>query len=332
MIERQAPIDRPTDQPPLVIVGMPRSGTTWTKQVLECEYSLHSLMEPDSEGHRVSAIWGKRLAGRFPALAPGDQDAAYHRLWSWILNGAHESPRLRLAAQVQRVVRPPEMNRFLEGRLSPTISLTAAMGSRPRPRRNPVLDDHRLLVKTVHAPLSIEWLASEFDIDVVLILRHPGSILASWISLDYIDQYVPFQTMPGVRRLAEEWGLEQPPSDHLSQTIWRIGILMTALEQAAAKHPEWVVRTHEQLCRSPSKEFRGLYDELGLQWNDAAEACLVENDRPGKGFRTRRLAAELPDNWKQRLTAHQIAEMQRVLSSFPLKTWSTDDLSVAPED
>ena len=321
----------PSPDRPLLIVGMPRSGTTWTKQVLECAPSVLSLMEPDSEGHRASAIWAKRHAGRFPALVPGEQDDRYRRLWAWILEGADESTRLRLAAQVLRVVRPPERNRFLAGGVSPGMSLAATLGARPQPHRNPALAGRRLLVKSVHAPLSIDWLASEFDVDVVMILRHPGSILASWISLDYVDQYVPFETLPGVRRLADEWGIEPPGPDHLTKMIWRIGILLCALEHAAAKHPAWVVRTHEHLCRDPQEEFRALFADVGLRWNEDAESNLAENDRPGKRFLTRRVASELPDNWKQRLTVDQIAELQRVLAPFPLTRWNSDDFRAEAE-
>jgi len=209
--------------------------------------------------------------------------------------------------------------------------MAGAIASHPPDRRNPVLDDHRLLVKTVHAPLVMDWLASEFEFDVLVLLRHPGSVLASWIALDMDAQYVPFSETPAVRRLAEQWEVRLPGSDHLEQMIWQIGVLIMALEKAAAHHPDWVVRTHEQMCRNPVEEFRLLYAELGLHWNEQAEEFLVENDRPGKGFRTRRLAAELPDNWKQRLTPHQIAEMQRVLAWFPLTTWSADDFGVAAE-
>ena len=93
-----------------------------------------------------------------------------------------------------------------------------------------------------------------------------------------------------------------------------------------------MVRTHEQLCREPAQEFRRLYAELGLAWNEEVEAYVVENDRPGKGFRTRRVAADLPGDWKKRLTQHQIDEMQRVLARFPLKTWSDDDFDPIADD
>ena len=316
---------------PLLIAGMPRSGTTWTLRILESASSIYSLMEPDSEGHRASAIWAKHRAGRFPVLAPGDRDDAYRQLWAWILHGAPESLRLKVAAKVLKGVRPPERKRFLQGRFSPIMSAAGALASHPGDRRNPVLDRSRLLVKTVHAPLSIEWVASEFEVAVVVMLRHPGSILASWISLNLNDQYVPFHDIPSVRQLVESWGVRPPGPDHLERMIWQIGVLVTALEKSAARHPEWAVRTHEQMCVEPEAEFRRLYEELGLEWNETSSASLVRNDRPGKRFDAQRIAADLPDDWKRRLTAHEASEMKRVLSWFPLTRWSPEDLDLSAQ-
>ncbi|MGO8872608.1 MAG: hypothetical protein ACLQPH_14620 [Acidimicrobiales bacterium] len=239
----------------------------------------------------------------------------YHRLWTWILHGAPESPRLHLARKVLgRVPRAP-FDGFLQGRPSPALTLAGAVATRPSSRKfHPLLRSKRLLVKSVHAPLSIEWIASEFDVDVLVVLRHPGSILASWIALNYVDQYVPFVSRPSIQQRAEMLGVPLAENDHLERTIWQIGVLLTALEKAASHQPTWVVRTHEQLGIDPVEASRQLYGELGLRWNEKAEAFLTENDRPGQGFRTRRVAAEMPDKWKKWLTPHQVAEMQRALA------------------
>jgi hypothetical protein len=332
-------------QRPLLIAGMPRSGTSWTQEVLECDDQLYSLREPDSEADCPSAIWAKRQSGRFPVLAPGDRDDNYRQLWAWSLDGATETLRLRLAGKMLEYMSPPtggditrlrarsvlERKRYLRGAWSPFMSLAGALAQHPPAHRNPELDGHRLLIKTVHVPLSLEWLASEFDLDVLVLLRHPGSVLASWITLDMNAQYIPFSDRPAVRQLAREWGVQLPGPDHLEQMIWQIGALTLALELAAANHPEWSLRTHEQLCLDPIEEFRELYADLGLRWSERTESFLVEHDKPGKGFRTQRVAGQLPDAWKQRLTADQIGELARVLSWFPLKTWSPDDFTAGTE-
>jgi hypothetical protein len=330
---------------PLVIAGLPRSGTTWTLGALQRDPNLYPLKEPDSEADRASAIWAKRETGRFPVLSPGDRNDPYHLLWAWILDGAAETTRLRVGGEILRAVSPPawgkgsrlrslptrERRRYLRGGFSPVMWLAGSIAAHPPVQLNPALVGRRLLVKTVHAPLAMDWLGTEFDMDVLVLLRHPGSVLASWIGLDMDAQYGPFSELPAIRRVTEGWGVRPPGPNHLEQMVWQIGVLITALEQAAAHHPSWLVRTHEQLCVDPTQQFRQLYTELGLQWNEEAEAYVIDNNRPGKGFRTRRVAADLPGDWKQRLTPHQIAEMQRVLAWFPLKTWSADDLDVAAD-
>jgi hypothetical protein len=311
---------------PIVLAGLPRCGSTWTKEVLERDPSLLSLMEPDSEGHRGSAIWAKRPLGRYPVLAPGDDGNRYRLLWSWILQGVPEGTHLRLADRILELTTQKEKNTYLRGDRSLKMSAAGLLGTQ---WRSPTTagTTRRLLVKTVHAPLSLEWVASEFDVDVVVVIRHPGSILASWLDLDFIDRYVAFESRPEVRSLAAGWDVPLPGPDLLEVTIWRIGLLATALEKAVERHPSWVVRTHEELCTDPVTEFRKLFGDLGLTWTPEVETHLSENDREGKGFRTQRRAADLPDNWKSRLDGDQKAALRRVLSLFPLTRWSADDLA-----
>jgi hypothetical protein len=319
-----------SDSRPLLLVGIPRSGTTWTMQVLGADPNLHPLLEPDNEGSSAPAIWGKAAAGRFPALQPGDHDQRYRELWSWILDGAPRSLRLRVAAQMLRPVQRPERTRFLQGRRVPLMTLAGATARHPGNGRPSELRNQRLLVKSVHAPLALEWLAEEFEFDVLVLLRHPGNVLASWLALNLNEQFVRLEENPAVRtRLLNPWGVSAPGPDPLERMIFSIGVLSTALEAAAARNPHWLIRTHEQLCGDPSQEFKRLYADLGLKWSEAVEGFLTGNDRPGEGFDTQRVAAELPDNWKRRLTSHQVAVMQRVLSQFPLKNWTAEDFHTA---
>ena len=148
-----------TQSRPLLLAGIPRSGTTWTMQVLGADPNLAPLLEPDNEGTSAPAIWGKKAVGRFPALQPGDHDQRYHGLWSWILAGAPRSSRLRVAAQILRPVQPPGRTRFLQGRRVPLMTMAGAIASHPGSGTPSELGNQRLLVKSVHVPLALEWLA-----------------------------------------------------------------------------------------------------------------------------------------------------------------------------
>jgi hypothetical protein len=299
-------------------------------QVLGADPNLHPLSEPDNEGLSAPAIWGKKAAGRFPALQPGDHDQRYHGLWSWILVGAPQSLRLRFAAWILGHVQGPGRTRFLQGRRVPLMTIAGAMAHHPSNGTVSELRNQRLLVKSVHAPLALEWLAEEFEFDVLVLLRHPGNVLSSWLALNLNDQFSRLEENPAVRtRLLNPWRVAAPGPDPLERMIFSIGVLSTALEAAASRNPHWLVRTHEQLCSDPGSEFKKLYADLGLKWSEAVEGFLVSNNRPGEGFINQRVAAELPDNWKRRLTSHQVVVMQRVLSQFPLKTWTAEDFHAA---
>ncbi len=55
---------------PLLLVGTPRSGTTWTMRVLEADPSLLPLMEPDNESRSAPAVWAKRALRSVPGPGP----------------------------------------------------------------------------------------------------------------------------------------------------------------------------------------------------------------------------------------------------------------------
>jgi hypothetical protein len=108
--------------------------------------------------------------------------------------------------------------------------------------------------------------------------------------------------------------------------VWQLGLLTSALEEAAARHPRWIVRVHEEMCVDPPAEFRRLYGELGLEWTPDVEAQLEAGDRPGQGFTLHRRAAEEADAWRSRLGPAEVAALPRVLRSFPLTHWSADEM------
>ncbi len=104
-----------------------------------------------------------------------------------------------------------------------------------------------------------------------------------------------------------------------------IGLLLAVIEDTSARHPDWHVRTHEQLCADPIAEFRRLFADLGLHWGKASEEFLRDHNTPGSGFMVKRVASELPDSWQRRLDDAQVATLRRVLGWFPLTTWSDQD-------
>src|SRR5680860_595121 len=96
---------------PLLIVGVPRSGTTWTGRVLGHTEGVAYVNEPD--GFRDPFAFGVMVArGENPILAAGDAAADCERLWSGAFGGGRpaglrQTLRTRGARSPQRRHRRP---------------------------------------------------------------------------------------------------------------------------------------------------------------------------------------------------------------------------------
>ncbi len=312
-----------------MIAGLPRSGTTWTLQALGSSPGARRVFEPDNEEWHPAAIHGKHRLGRYPTLVPGERDRAYHRLWEWTLNGAHEGLRAKAALFL---LDPGRRERTFEG--SPDL-ITRLAGTVARDpvgaplRAGTASDRPRVIAKSIHAQLALGWLASEFDIQVLVLLRHPANVLASWLGMNLKDsRSAALESSPTVRaRFVEPWGVPLPGPSRLEQMCWRIGLLTAALEQAVVDHPGWHLRVHEDLCTDPPARFRMLFADLGLEWTSATDDYLARHDRPGQGFNVDRRAAELPDAWQRKLDEEQLATLRRVLEPFPISRWHDADFA-----
>src|SRR5579862_5634574 len=112
-----------TPHRPVLVVGLPRSGTTWTESVLGTAVGASTVSEPDNEKLSAPAISAKRGLGRFPVLTPGDHAPRYERLWRWALQGAPSSTALRTAAKVMKRADRDAAESLLNGRPSLELRL-----------------------------------------------------------------------------------------------------------------------------------------------------------------------------------------------------------------
>jgi hypothetical protein len=309
-----------TAAPPLLLVGTPRSGSTWAGEVLSHTEDVCFLHEPDNETQHPFAVRAKANLGRWPVLDAGDAAPGdYERLWELALAGAaHRRTPAWAAGKVllKRAGRSELRAAFSPGgHLNPRLRAVSALA--PGPARR--LPGGTVLVKSVHAALALDWIASRWQPRVLIVVRHPLNVIASWGQLGWgglrIDRHPLVQ-----ERYVRPLGITplEPGCSHLAVVTWQIALLTVALRAAAARHPEWHVVSHEDLCAAPEDAFRHLCTTVGLGWTDAAQRFLAASNRPGTGTTTFRVAADQPDRWRRRLDPAQVDEVRRVLAGFPL--------------
>lgn len=324
----------------MLVLGLPRSGTTWVAHVLGCAPGTVTVLEPDNEKTAVSAIRPKHGLGRFPVLQPGDEAGSYRDLWAWSLAGGEDTWGRRLGGRLFLSSTPDEREALVSRHLSARLRLAGYL-ARPTPgpgTATPVATGlggtsgtgtgaARVVAKSVHACLATEWLADAFAVDVVVVLRHPANVLASWLELDLPDRDRRLERLPAVQdRYMRRWGIGPPGPDPLDRVVWQLGLMTAALEEAVARHPQWRVQVHEDMCVDPPDSFRRLYGELGLAWTGEVEAEIKQGDQPGSGFDLRRRTEDMADSWRSRLGPSELDTLRRVLAMFPLQHWSSADM------
>ena len=215
---------------PVLVVGVPRSGTTWVAETLATAAAGRYLEEPDNHFRFAFAFRAKhRLGSReypYPAEranAPGIDD--YDALWR---SAFSREPAARAWHRRRRFA-----NAVVDRADSRRVSAALARSSIRDP--DLVLADRiavpersagggPLVVKSVYAALAAEWIASRHDVRVVAVLRNPLNVVSSWVALDWLPPSGPDALSTLDPAMAEELAdrYEAPPPAR--STLARAGV------------------------------------------------------------------------------------------------------------
>lgn len=196
-----------------------------------------------------------------------------------------------------------------------------------RPRRTlKTMRAKAIIVKDVHAGLATEYVWEAFRPNIVIIIRNPFAVTASW-------QRVNFEVGQRVDLL-----LNQPRlvTDHLAPFVdqmrasddkfFKLGAFWGAsyfvMQRLAQHHPEWGWVTHEALCADPNVGFTNLLAQFGLKQSPRGTAFLQSHNRPPRAdenaFSVSRVAADQPDKWRDELTPAQVDAIHAGCTPFGL--------------
>jgi hypothetical protein len=277
---------------PILICGVPRTGTSWTAKVLSLGGNIRYLREPLSHGGYASA---EGVAG-YPYLLATDNDPDYESAWRRVLS------------------------------LDPFVGRRWLMShSRGWLQRTPFWPA-RLLLKEVSCPLALDWLVDRFPMSVLITIRHPCGYVSSGLRLAEVGH--PVVELDGLLEQPalmdffsaedRDWiaGLEGP----VARMAAAFGIVYKIVGDQLKSHPEWTLIHHETLCRDPRGSFRRLCQPLGLSFNRRIEQFLNNSTgtRDGALYSLQRVSSEEPDKWKVELSEDQIETVARVISRFRL--------------
>ncbi len=301
---------------PILVTGVPRSGTTWVGRMLDLSPKVGYINEPFNPTHQ-----------------PGICSCAFPHWYQYIHDGnAHEyeaglaamlSFRYELAAQLRQ--RPGRTSMEALVRDAWNFAISRTRGARP-------------LLKDPIAVFSSDWLARTFGTAVVVMVRHPAAFAASVKRLAWTfpfkdllaqktlmqDHLAAFE--PELRRMA---GDRQDPVDHAS-LMWRL--VHTVLFGFGHAHPDWLFVRQEDLARSPSEGFSDLFGRLGLPYPGHIERTIrwystgrLDDEAGAAEGDIRRHSQDTIRRWRDRLTIEEQARVRSQCESLAERFYADDD-------
>lgn len=185
----------------------------------------------------------------------------------------------------------------------------------------------RALFKDPFAIFSAPWLAEEFDMDVVVLIRHPAAFVSSVKRMQWES---PVQLLRQQERLMD---------DYLNPLCFEMDVFLsqprTIVEQAAffwkaAYHsvymyqqqfPEWHYTRHEDLSRDPITGFQQIFGYLSLPYTQSIQNKINKYSNPENPIEAPKNETiyqlnsnENTQNWKHRLTAEEIKQVKTLSS------------------
>jgi Sulfotransferase family len=283
---------------PILVTGSHRSGTTWVGRMLCLSHEAGYIHEPFNPNRRPG--WsGTRIPCWF-LYVDEHNEAHYRDVLEDVL--AFRYPiRLNLA----ELRGPVQLGTF-------ALDLQKSLVHRLR--------GVRPLVKDPIALFSAEWLARTFDMDVVVMIRHPAAFIGSLKKLDWqfrfrgwLQQKELLRDLlhPYEQQMRHYWN---NPPDIIDQGVLLWNAMHHVIERYRERHPEWQFLRHEDVAAAPLDRFEQLYESFDLRFDGGVEERVARFSgagNPGEVASWRRRAvrrdsAATATTWTERLTMEEV--------------------------
>lgn len=301
---------------PILVTGSHRSGTTWVGKMIAESPSVFYIFEPFNTDYPRPGICNVKFKYWFTYITRENESDFYSPIKNTIelkydLVGALKSIKsVRDLRNVQK-----EYMSFLKHRLK---------GSRP-------------IVKDPMAFFSSEWLAERFNLDVVVLIRHPAAFISSIKKLNWPHPFSHFLEQPLLMK-QHLYPFEVEIRDYANREhdITDQGILLWKLIHHTmikyqSLHKDWIFARHEDLSQDPVQGFQTIFNKLNLEFSDRVKHVIhehsdsahpIESEDP---YCTKRNSKSIIGNWKRRLTMQDTKRIRDRVEDISRVFYSNED-------
>jgi hypothetical protein len=318
-IKRTTGKTRMTLVKPILVTGAPRSGTTWVGNMLAASSQLYYIHEPFNPDYRPGlGICNVKFGCHQTYITEADEGRYYkpirrmiegkYNLFAGVLGCRSIGDLKKVWEQKQEFQEHRRQNRFP-------------------------------LIKDPIALMSAGWLARRFDINVVVMIRHPAAFVSSMKRLDW--GFHPSRWALTQNLLLKDYlspledelkRLRDSKADIVEQTalLWKVAYLVVS--KYKEQYPNWIYLRHEDLSRDPLLGYEQLYKRLGLEFTDRVKEKIVEysnESNPSHSSGVENLlklnSKKVISQWKKALSPEEIARIKDIIGEVSSHFYSDRD-------
>lgn len=217
---------------PILVTGSHRSGTTWIGKMICLAPKVGYIHEPFHCGSK----YGINAKYWFTYITQ-ENESLYYKNIRGILNFNYDMFKM-----IKRIDSLKDIKSIIASQIR--YSYYRYRNARP-------------LMKDPLAIFSAEWLAEKFDMDVVVMIRHPAAFVSSIKKLNWTHSFALFleQQMLMKNHLyhfeseIEDCVKKQPDIIDQGILLWRIIYFM--VNKYRKTHKDWIFVRHEDIPRDP---------------------------------------------------------------------------------
>jgi len=287
----------------ILVTGSHRSGTTWVGKMIAASPSVGYIQEPFFPGRRPG-ICGVTFPYPFAYVTEDNGEAFYRHM------DATLAFRFRLGAALAALKTPRDVAIMLKYG-------TQFCCSRIR-RAIP-------LVKDPLAVFSTEWLSRHFNMQVIVMIRHPAAFACSVRRANWRHDFSSFLRQPLLMRdhlspyEEEIRAFVKVERDILDQAAFLWKLIYSVVHKYRQAHPEWIFLRHEDMANDPLGQFAPIFQKLDLDFSPRVQRIIEDYTNPANPLMPRersvhfgrRNSKALTRNWQTELTEAEITRLRR---------------------
>jgi len=317
---------------PILVTGSHRSGSTWTGRMIANAPNVAYIHEPFNINHRPG-VCKANFHYHFTYICKENEFLFIKDLEDCLSFKYHFLEDLKANKSVKNFARSIfNFIRFNKYRI---------LKKRP-------------LVKDPIAVFSADWLARTFDMNVVVIIRHPAAFVGSIKKVKWSHPFDHFLKQPLLmKQELYDYKSEIAEFAHKKKGIVDQGILLWNLIhhmifKYKKNNPDWIFVKHEDISKNPIKEFKSLYKKLRLNFSEDIENRVrafsfpenLFNSKTNSNMRIKLLKERITGNystkrmrnseaniysWKNRLSKNEVVKIKENTKELAKYFYTEDD-------